>query len=180
MVMKKEETLQDYKKYQKQLTRDDFSKRYNFPFLVFNKERGSEEMDAPNFNTKRVQPDQLENLMKKALMKTVSSKVFRVIKKGTAAFQGNVNIGRTSNCDVAINNPAISKLHAFLARDLKSGSYYINDANSTNGTYVNDIKLDPNEKKILYDGDVISFGRQVTFSFYTPQGCFDLLEQIPD
>jgi hypothetical protein len=180
MVMKKEETLQDYKKFQKQLTRDEFSKRFNYPFLVFNKERRTEEADDHSFITKRVQPDQLENMMKKALMKTVSSKVFKVIKKGTNSFQGNINIGRTSNCDVAINNPTISKFHAFLARDIKSGSYYIIDADSTNGTYVNDMKLNPNEKKVLYDGDTVSFGRQITISFYTPQGCYDLLEQIPD
>ena len=149
MIMKKHETLQDFKKFQIQFSREEFVKRFNYPFLVFDKEHGSTGESEHSFITKRVDPDQLENMMKKALMKTVSAKVYKLIKKGTDSFQGNINIGRTSNCDVAINNQAISKFHAFVSRDRKSGSYYICDADSTNGTYVNDVKLHTNEKKIL-------------------------------
>jgi hypothetical protein len=178
MDANKEETLQDYKKFQEQLSRNDFVKRFNHPFLIFNKEKGDGQTEKHNFITKNVDPVLLESLMKENLMRTVSSKVLRLIKKGSDSFLGNINIGRTPNCDLVIKNTAVSKFHAYIAKDIKSGSYYISDADSTNGTYVNDIKIKSNVKKILYDGDTISFGRQVNISFYTPEGCYDLLEQI--
>ncbi|MBN1849282.1 MAG: FHA domain-containing protein [Deltaproteobacteria bacterium] len=178
MTSQKEETLQDYKKFQVQLSKSDFVKRFNHPFLIFNKEQGNGQTIKHGFNTKRIDPDQLENFIKKTLLRTVSSKILKLVKKGTDSFSGNINIGRASNCDLVINSTEISKFHAFVSKDIKSGFYYITDADSTNGTYVNDVKLTPNEKKILYDGDIISFGKQVNISFYTPEGCYNLLEQI--
>ena len=178
MAQKKGETLQDYKKFQKQLNRQDFVNRFDHPFLVFDRETGDRETDKQGFTTKRLNPSQMAGIMKKALMKTVSSKTVKVVKTGTNIFQGSVNIGRVSNCDVMIDSPVISKLHAFFTKNLKSRTYNITDANSTNGTYVNDVKLELNEKKLLHDGDIISFGRQLNISFYTPEGCYDLLKQV--
>ena len=180
MVPTKDESLQNYKKFQLKLSREDFARQFDHPFLVFDKEESTEQADQHIFDTKRVQPDQIENLMKESLLKTVSSKVIKLVKKGANNFKGKIYVGRVSNCDVVIDNPAVSKFHAYFAKDPKTNTCYIVDADSMNGTFINDNKAKPNQHTDIYDGDTISFGRQIIVSFYTPEGCYDLLQQISD
>lgn len=57
-----------------------------------------------------------------------------------------------------IEADGISRLHA---RITKQGNiYYIEDLNSTNGTYLNEIPLEYHQKKELYKNDHIRFGRE--------------------
>lgn len=48
----------------------------------------------------------------------------------------SLRFGRGQNNDVVINDPAVSDIHCQITLD-DSGSFYINDLNSSNGTYVN-------------------------------------------
>lgn len=48
-------------------------------------------------------------------------------------------VGRASDCDVVISSPHVSKHHCALS--VKSGICYIEDLNSTNGTYVDGKKI---------------------------------------
>jgi pSer/pThr/pTyr-binding forkhead associated (FHA) protein len=44
---------------------------------------------------------------------------------------------------------------------IKSGNeYYIMDLNSTNKTFINGVKLVPNEEKELHDGDNVRLGNE--------------------
>lgn len=57
--------------------------------------------------------------------------------------------------DYAIDKEVISRFHAkFSAED---GSYWLTDLNSTNGTYLNGYRLNPNEKVLLQEEDEIAF-----------------------
>lgn len=61
--------------------------------------------------------------------------------------------------DAVIDSPSVSRMHARIsenAGDLSSG-FLIEDLNSTNGTYVNGIRLEPYRKKQIRAGDVIRF-----------------------
>ena len=61
--------------------------------------------------------------------------------------------------DAVIDSPSVSRMHARIsenAGDLSSGCL-IEDLNSTNGTYVNGIRLEPYRKKQIRAGDVIRF-----------------------
>lgn len=180
MTMNTDGQLKSYKKFQKNLSREDFARHFSHPFLVFDKDQGSEQEKQLSYETVCMEPEQLARLIQQSLLKAAASKVTRLVKKGTKVFTGMINVGRTTNCDVVIDSPIVSKFHAYFARDTKSASFYLSDANSTNGTLVNNIKLKPKVKKPLSDGNTISFDRQVTFSFYTPEGLYDLLKQIPD
>jgi pSer/pThr/pTyr-binding forkhead associated (FHA) protein len=62
-------------------------------------------------------------------------------------------IGRSSDNDVVIANPAVSRKHAQLVEE--GGKFYIEDLNSVNGTFVNGIKV---TKKQLKNGDVVLIG----------------------
>jgi serine/threonine-protein kinase len=56
----------------------------------------------------------------------------------------------------------VSRVHARLAR--KQARWYLEDMNSTNGTFVNGERLSPGQVVLLNDGDSIRFGRlTVTF-----------------
>ena len=65
-----------------------------------------------------------------------------------------IRIGRESMiCEIVLENPKVSRLHAEVVSI--EGKVLLIDRNSSNGTYVNDQKID---KRFLKDGDIIYFG----------------------
>ena len=62
-----------------------------------------------------------------------------------------------SHMDFCLNSPGVSRYHAKL--DRISENIFISDLNSTNGTYVNGKKLEPNIKKRIIEGDEIRIGK---------------------
>ena len=65
-------------------------------------------------------------------------------------------IGNHPKADLYIEKDTISGLHAGI--DYQDGQYYIEDFNSTNGTYVNEVPLCYKQKLKLTSGDEIRFG----------------------
>jgi S1-C subfamily serine protease len=63
------------------------------------------------------------------------------------------NIGRSETNDIILPSPAVSKEHAKIKYE--DGQFVIYDLASTNGTYVNGVKIN---KRALSDGDEITFG----------------------
>ena len=64
-------------------------------------------------------------------------------------------IGKNPRVKLHISRETISQFHAKI--DYLGGTYYIEDLNSTNGTYINDEMLNYKEKRALSQGDVIRF-----------------------
>jgi pSer/pThr/pTyr-binding forkhead associated (FHA) protein len=62
-------------------------------------------------------------------------------------------VGRDPSCDVVLEDPLISRRHAKLVLSL--GEVTIEDS-STNGVYVNDVRVERNAR--LYTGDRILLG----------------------
>src|SRR5205823_664312 len=73
--------------------------------------------------------------------------------------QSSVLIGRTSDCDVVLYDPGVSRKHARIFEE--ASAYYVEDMGSSNGTKVNGAII---KKKLLSDGDAISLG-PVVFNF---------------
>lgn len=65
-------------------------------------------------------------------------------------------IGRGNDCDLKFSHPTVSAKHALLCAE--NGRAAIADTNSSGGTSVNGIKLEPNHPKTLHRGDVIILG----------------------
>ena len=58
--------------------------------------------------------------------------------------------------DLVLEDGSVSRLHA---RIYRQGDYiYLEDLNSTNGTFKNGLRLQPYEKRRLEEGDEIRFG----------------------
>jgi len=70
-------------------------------------------------------------------------------------------IGRSSKCDIQIDQESISRNHTKMVNTGKS--ILIRDLGSTNGTYVND---EPIDEYVMRDGDLIKIGRTI-FKFLT-------------
>jgi pSer/pThr/pTyr-binding forkhead associated (FHA) protein len=65
-----------------------------------------------------------------------------------------VAIGRSPKCDIRINNPSISRVHAEVRREW-DGGFSILDNASSNGTFVNGVRV---TQSPLKNGDVIMCG----------------------
>ena len=68
--------------------------------------------------------------------------------------KAEISIGRNSKNDLEINNLAVSNFHARIEREQER--YFIEDLNSTNGTFINEEKITRCE---LQDGDTASIGK---------------------
>lgn len=76
-----------------------------------------------------------------------------------------VTIGRSSNNVITIADPEISRRHACIRSD--GGRYFIEDWGSTNGTFVNDQRI--NNRVMLFNEDEIRLGDKLTLQFLTGQ-----------
>ena len=72
-----------------------------------------------------------------------------------------LNIGRDSSNEVAINDAEISRNHARLT--FQGGKYVLEDLGSTNGTFVNGQRLAG--PRVLKAGEVVSFGEQIVLVY---------------
>ena len=81
----------------------------------------------------------------------------------------SVIAGNSDAVDIKLENRFVSRRH-FQVR-FESDVFYISDLGSTNGTYLNGNKLNPNEDHILRDGDMIGLGvDEVILIFSGPVG----------
>lgn len=76
-----------------------------------------------------------------------------VLKQTIPINTDTFSIGRSSSNDVVINNMGVSSFHAVISK--KNGLYYIEDLNSSNGTYLNSQKISSTERFNLEDSLVI-------------------------
>lgn len=85
---------------------------------------------------------------------------FTILEPASAAGEvrctrDSVTLGRHPSCDVVVDDPTVSRLHAVVAKT--SAGYVINDQKATNAVYVGD----PPERitaAVLYDGQTIRLG----------------------
>lgn len=74
-----------------------------------------------------------------------------------------ITIGKKKEeAEVVLEDSSVSRMHARISREGKE--YYLEDLNSTNGTFKNGLRLQPYEKRKLEPGDEVKCGR-VTLIF---------------
>src|SRR5664280_2086727 len=82
-----------------------------------------------------------------------------VVIKEVQLTKDRTTLGRRPYNDIVIDNLAVSGEHAMV--QLSGGAVYLEDLNSTNGTYVNGKTI---KKQLLQDGDSIEVGKyQIKF-----------------
>lgn len=68
-----------------------------------------------------------------------------------------LKIGSSPSCNIVINSPYVSAVHAEMTL-LDNGEIFIEDKNSTNGTFVGGQRLTPNVETPVRRGDLIQLG----------------------
>lgn len=67
--------------------------------------------------------------------------------------RGTTTVGRQDTCEIVIADRSLSRAHATL--EVERNSVEIRDNNSSNGTFVNNVRIASEE---LHDGDLVRFG----------------------
>jgi serine/threonine-protein kinase len=93
----------------------------------------------------------------------------------------NVVLGRKRTCDVIVDDVKSSREHTRIFKE--GGSYYVQDLNSSNGTYLNELRID---KSLLVFGDRVRIGETVLVFVGDPEqnlegqnvGGFQILDKL--
>lgn len=93
------------------------------------------------------------------------------------AFPMGVTVGRIETNDIAIEDPSLSRFHAWLAFDARKKQWVLHDADSKNGTMVDGVELTPGGSQALESGQVIRLG-SVVLRFLLPEALVERLELL--
>lgn len=86
-----------------------------------------------------------------------------------------ITLGRAPTNDIVIAEPQVSRQHARIMR--QDDALVIEDLGSTNGTFVNGMRLvGPH---VLLGGDVIGLGDAVRFTYHAPGGAAEARTTVP-
>ena len=77
----------------------------------------------------------------------------------------NVAIGRSSGNDLVIDRHGISRYHASIS--LQKNEAELLDLDSVNGTYVDGLRLNPRQPRVLRGGEEIQIG-DIRLVYYAP------------
>ncbi|MDX2440671.1 MAG: FHA domain-containing protein [Desulfobacterales bacterium] len=106
-------------------------------------------------------------------MLTILLKFNEKILKTIEFDKNEIIIGRNAANDIAIENLAVSKQHARIVK--QDEEYYIEDLNSTNGTYLNKIRI---TKKNLNNNDIIIIGKHSLEIHFVKKGDVNKIQHI--
>jgi pSer/pThr/pTyr-binding forkhead associated (FHA) protein len=106
-------------------------------------------------------------------MLTILLKFNEKILKTIESDKNEIIIGRNAANDIAIENLAVSKQHARIVK--QDEAYYVEDLNSTNGTYLNKIRI---TKKNLNNNDIIIIGKHSLEIHFVKKGDVSTIQHI--
>jgi hypothetical protein len=101
----------------------------------------------------------------------VEMELYPLAKKPGASFPDRITIGRTANNDVVIADHSVSRLHAYVRQ---AHGWVVADAGSKNGSWLEDVALEPRRETALSVRAVLRLGN-VCLTFYRSEELFDLL-----
>lgn len=184
--------LGEYSADRLRLTREAFLAKHSMPVLLHRWESGVTEADAA-FTTANVSmvemPTRLEPgrpadpLAVLGLTTKASSAydviVFPIVKRlAGGALEDRVSVGRSKNADIQLPYRKISKFHAYFTSMNGGKKYFLTDAGSTNGTYLNGRKLSPGRLTELNDRVLIHFSHYL-FVYFSPTLFYSLVSGEP-
>lgn len=103
-------------------------------------------------------------------------RVLKVHKAERAnAFSVGVSIGRVASNDVVLEDDSVSRFHAWVSPPLGRRGWQISDAESRNGTWLNDRRLSGSTPVALCDGDQLRLGK-ARLRFLLPESLRALVE----
>jgi hypothetical protein len=111
------------------------------------------------------------------LMDRLEGKWVFPLRKKDDKFACMITVGRAANNVMRLNVASVSKFHAYFTHVARDKNWYIADANSSNGTFIDGQDLPPSHGKVpLKNGLTLRFGPDVTGRFYEANALYDLLQ----
>lgn len=152
------------KLYCRRYKKEDFVKLVYYPVLV-----GAAFFSGAAWQREDDSSDTLGGRVRKKDGKEIRSlalDIFPLIKNPSSNADDRLfSVGRSISSDLRMNDPTLSKKHARI--EVKEEKFYLVDLESSNGTKVNAVPLQPFVPKEIRVGDKIGFGRY-DFIFMTP------------
>jgi hypothetical protein len=105
-------------------------------------------------------------------VRDVDLELFPLTKKAGASFPDRITIGRTSNNDIVIADPSVSRLHAYVRRD--GDHWVVADAGSKNGSWLAGETLVARKERPLPSRSPLRIG-DVDLTFYVAADLFSAL-----
>jgi hypothetical protein len=147
---------------------EEFLRKFPYPFLINESEEISEESDTfqtvTTHRNSKLTPASSRSLR-------LDSKFIPVCKKKRGKFSNMISIGRTTSNDLTFNHTSISKFHAYFIQK-NAGIWFIQDANSSNGTFVNGQRIPAEVPSTISDGMTVQFSPDTCFRFFTARGLY--------
>ena len=160
---------------QNELDRKAFATKYPYPFLVTveiieDAIPGSTGPDAGSAATVHGDPAKL----RRASVAARDAKVYAIKRRdGSTSAPEEIRLGRSHENDVWVNDAEVSKFHAIL-RPGKKG-LEITDKGSTNGTFLNDKRIETGKATTLANYDSVRLGRAQKMQFLDAEGFYDYI-----
>jgi pSer/pThr/pTyr-binding forkhead associated (FHA) protein len=173
-------SLAEYLREAAGLTSDLFVEKYNHPVLLWSERDDWIEDTAFQFETFSSEIGEQEP--RKTTLGTESqiaeTLIIEIRKQDSPAPSNMICAGRAANNDIVFRNNTVSKLHCYFLKIAQSDSYEIVDANSTNGTMVNNTRLVAYQNHPLDNRDTIRIGPSIQLVYLTPRRFYELLQQL--
>ena len=146
------------------MSRQDFVTRYAGRFLCVLLEESDSE-DTPAFRTLGgVMPPRRGG---------ATLHVYPLVKRDAAnPFSMMITFGRAPNNDLYVELSQVSKFHGYFSQ--AGEAWQVTDAGSTNGTYVDGVRLEPRRPALVEPGSQLRLG-EATAWYLDSWGLFDLL-----
>ena len=160
--------------------RDAFLARHKHPFLVLDAVGGDGEAEvfATVGGVRKTPPRVVIREGQTPSPRTRAALVEK--RKGANEFANMITLGRAGNNDIALEVSSVSKFHAYFTKDLQDGQWYLHDAGSSNGTWIDGERLAASQAKArLRDGAAIQLGPDARARFFQPAALFELLVRQP-
>ena len=93
-----------------------------------------------------------------------------LVEKGTSTnnpFAMGVTVGRVESNDIVVDDGSVSRFHAWLQKDERTKEWSLTDAESKNGTWIDNVQLAGKQRVVLRDGAKLKFG-DVVMEFFLP------------
>lgn len=114
--------------------------------------------------------------MRRASIAAREAHVYPILKRDGANKEVEICVGRSRDNDVWVNDAEVSKHHARLV--LKKAEWLIMDLGSTNGTFINEKRIEPQKAVPVSTYDAVRFGRAAKMQFLDPESFFDYLSVL--
>jgi pSer/pThr/pTyr-binding forkhead associated (FHA) protein len=140
---------------------ESFKKLHGRAFLLLRRATGPVALRAPTRPTKTLVTNVDDDEDESRELSPAEYLVFPIRKTERSIIARFYSVGQTRNNDIVLRDVTVSKFHAFFQDSEDGEGFVLQDARSTNGTFVNDERVPQQgagEPVRVSTGDVIRFG----------------------